>query len=118
MSFSDGQGVRARSIRPYTLTAGRTRPALSLPVEARLRVLTLPRDGSGTPHGRVAQVCDSRSIAEVSALLSLPIGVVRVLVGDLVARGQVQVEATLSEASSRDERRALIERTLSGLRNL
>jgi hypothetical protein len=48
----------------------------------------------------------------------MPIGVVRVLLGDLVEQGYVRVQATLSADSSHDERRELIERTLRGLRTL
>ena len=46
----------------------------------------------------------------------MPIGVVRVLLSDLVEQGLVQVQATITESSSIDERIELIERTLRGLR--
>lgn len=107
----------ARSVRPYTITAGRTRAKVDLPVEATLRRQRPP--GATTLHGhtaRVLDVCDTRSVAEVSALVSMPIGVVRVLLGDLVEQGYVRVQATLTGSSSVDERRELIERTLRGLR--
>ena len=54
--------------------------------------------------------------AEVSAAVKMPIGVVRVLLGDLVEQGYVGVQATLDDSSSRDERLDLLERTLRGLR--
>lgn len=65
---------------------------------------------------QVLDVCDTRSVAEVSALVSMPIGVVRVLISDLMEQGLVQVQATITERSSTQERIDLIERTLSGLR--
>jgi len=65
---------------------------------------------------QVLGVCDRRSVAEVSALVSMPIGVVRVLLSDLIEHGLVQVQATITEQSSKDERIELIERTLRGLR--
>jgi hypothetical protein len=109
----------ARVVRPYTLTGGRTAPKVDLPMEATLRL-----EGSG-PEGpidanlaRILDVCDKRSVAEVSALVSVPIGVARVLLGDLVEQGHVRVQATLTADSSQDERRELIERTLRGLRTL
>jgi uncharacterized protein DUF742 len=55
---------------------------------------------------------------EIGAHLSLPLGVARVLVGDLVVQGYVRVHATLDEAATADERRELIGRTLFGLRAL
>ena len=68
------------------------------------------------PTARIVEVCDHKSVAEVSAAVSMPIGVVRVLLGDLVEQGFVRVQATLNDSSSHDERLDLIERTLRGLR--
>ena len=54
----------------------------------------------------------------MSAKLSVPLGVTRVLLGDLISAGHLKTQATISESSTTDERRDLIERTLSGLRAL
>jgi hypothetical protein len=109
----------ARVVRPYTLTGGRTAPKVELPMEATLRRQS---DGAPAPTdgnlARILEACDERSVAEVSAHVHMPIGVVRVLLGDLVEQGLVRVQATLSADSSHDERRELIERTLRGLRTL
>jgi len=117
---SDEEPVAARFVRPYTITAGRTKSAVDLPVEATLRQQpALPGAVADLAAGaqRVLSLCDQKSVAEVSALASMPIGVVRVLLGDLVEQGIVQVQATITESSSKDERIELIERTLRGLRN-
>ena len=115
----DGERVPPpRLVRSYTLTAGRTRADIDLPVEATLRRQGFDDEVGETPRQRILRVCDTRSVAEVSALVSMPIGVVRVLLGDLVKEGKVRVQATLNDASSSDERRELIERTLRGLRAL
>ena len=110
----------ARIVRPYALTAGRTRSVVDLPLEATLRLdTTATRRAWGDDlQGRIVGICDSRSVAEVSAHVKSPIGVVRVLLGDLVQQGYVQVQATLTENSSDDERYDLLERTLRGLRAL
>ncbi len=108
----------ARVVRPYTLTGGRTAPKVELPFEATLRREvdgSVPTDANLV---RILEVCDKRSVAEVSAHVHMPIGVVRVLLGDLIEQGHVRVQATLTESSSQDERRELIERTLRGLRTL
>lgn len=112
----DERTPAARRVRPYTITAGRTSASVDLPVEASLR-----RAGERDPlvsgaARQVLEVCDRRSVAEVSALTSMPIGVVRVLLGDLVEQGLVEVQDTLTDGSSTDERIQLIERTLRGLR--
>jgi hypothetical protein len=115
----DDAAPAARVVRPYTLTGGRTAPKVELPFEATLRREVggseEPTDGNLV---RILEVCDKRSVAEVSAHVHMPIGVVRVLLGDLIEQGHVRVQATLTEDSSQDERRELIERTLRGLRTL
>lgn len=80
-------------------------------------VLERPEQGLSDTAQRVLAVADRRSVAEVSALVHLPIGVARVLLGDLVEHGAIQVQHTLTEDAPRDERIDLIERTLRGLRS-
>ena len=109
-----------RVVRHFTLTAGRAHTDVEIPLEATIRRLSLV-DGTPLPggvHGRVLDLCDTKSLAEVSANMSMPIGVVRVLVGDLVEQGHLRIQATITDDSSFDERRDLIERTLRGLRSL
>ena len=57
-------------------------------------------------------------LAEIAAVLSLPLGVARVLIGDLVTQGYLRVHTTLGDSTTVDERRELIGRTLRGLRAL
>jgi len=109
-----------RVVRHFTLTAGRAHTEVDLPLEATIRRMSIVDDTPvpGGVHGRILDLCDTKSLAEVSAAMSMPIGVVRVLVGDLVQQGHVRVQATITEDTSFDERRDLIERTLRGLRSL
>ena len=58
------------------------------------------REWGSDLQGRIVEVCDQQSVAEVSAAVSMPIGVVRVLLGDLVEQGYVRVQATLNDSSS------------------
>jgi len=112
----------ASLVRPYTLTAGRTTTSVDLPLEAPVQTLQSALFHRWPPNdvrGRIVQLCvKSPSVAEVSSRLDLPLGVARVLVGDLVTSGYLRVQATLTERSTRDERRELIGRTLRGLRAL
>src|ERR1700683_4389425 len=77
--------------RPYTLTAGRTKASIELPLEAPVQTLQSALFHRWPPNdvrGRIVQLCvNSPSVAEISALLDLPVGVTRVLVGDLVTSG-------------------------------
>lgn len=114
--------VEASLVRPYTLTAGRTASTVDLPLEAPVQTLQSALFHQWPPNdvrGRIVQLCiKSPSVAEISARLGLPLGVVRVLVGDLVTSGYLRVSRTLNDRSSQEERRELIGRTLRGLRAL
>ena len=106
--------------RPYTLTGGRTRAQIDLPIEVSVETLNGEIDWApGDVRTVIVGMCsDRQSIAEISSYAVQPIGVIRVLVGDLVESGYLRVHATLTDSSSVSERRRLIERTLSGLRSL
>jgi hypothetical protein len=115
-------GVEASLVRPYTLTAGRTTSRVDLPLEAPIRTLEFgpaPRWPGNDVRAKILGLgVDSPSVAEIAARLSLPLGVARVLIGDLVMQGYVRVQTTLGESATPDERRELIGRTLRGLRAL
>jgi hypothetical protein len=108
-------------VRPYTLTSGRTNSRIDLPLEAAVETLEStkpPRWPANEVRGQILVMCAaSPSVAEIAARLSLPLGVARVLVGDLVTQGYLRVHATLTDSTT-DERRELIGRTLRGLRAL
>lgn len=114
----DDEVYRPRLIRSYTLTAGRTATSVDLPMEATMRLQAGAEAPVLSPSAaQVLEVCDRRSVAEVSALTKMPIGVTRVLLGDLIQQGLIRIQATITEKTSTDERLELIERTLRGLRN-
>jgi hypothetical protein len=109
-------------VRPYTLTAGRTNSRIDLPLEAPVQTLEAtkaPRWPGNDVRGQILTLCaDGPSVAEIAAVLSLPLGVARVLIGDLVTQGYLRVHTTLGDSTTDDERRELIGRTLRGLRAL
>lgn len=109
-------------VRPYTLTAGRTEARLNLPLEAPIGKLTTtkpPRWPGNDVRGQILTMSvEVPSVAEIAAGLALPLGVARVLIGDLVTQGYLQVHTTLGDSETDDERRDLIGRTLRGLRAL
>jgi hypothetical protein len=109
-------------VRPYTLTAGRTDSRINLPLEAPIETLASPKPPrwpGNDVRGQILTLCaDSPSVAEIAAVLFLPLGVARVLIGDLVTQGCLRVHTTLGDSTTDDERRELIGRTLRGLRAL
>jgi hypothetical protein len=105
------------SVRPYVFTGGRTRSSFELSVETL--VSAAPRPPSDRLSGEqevVLGLCrEPRSVAELAAGVGVPLGVARVLVGDLAAAGAVAVHRT---AGPDGPDLALMGRVLSGLRRL
>jgi Protein of unknown function (DUF742) len=106
-----------RRVRPYAMTGGRTRPTHDdLEIEALVSTTSV---GEQTPkltveQRAIAALChDILSIAEVSARLRLPLGVIRVLVGDMADEHLVMVYRP-AHAGDRPDL-ALLERVLYGL---
>jgi hypothetical protein len=124
MSLHDGPAAppprpRSKRIRPYTLTGGRTRSRHHLLVETLVSVPrydpalgdTLMPESKALYERARGQI----SIAELSALLSIPLGVVRVLISDLATQGAIFIHPT---AHAYQHDRNVLERILSGLRQL
>ena len=89
----------ARTVRPYAVTGGRVRSARSdLPLEALVEVMPGAVASTGlTPEKRaIIQHASAGyiSVAELSALLHLPLGVVRILVSDLTDANYVRVHTS------------------------
>jgi len=110
-----------RLVRPYYMTGGRTRPAhddLELETLVSTTALgeTSPKLACVERHAIIALCRDLVSIAEVSARLDLPLGVARVLVGDMADQGFVILHRPTSVGDRPDL--ALLQRVLYGLHKL
>ena len=107
-------------VRPYAVTRGRTEPRYQLEIEAIVETNRYdPRElPLLSPECRaILEFCrDWRSVAEVSAVLQMPLGVARILIADLAAEGLVRIHQ-LDHAHGRPDVK-LLERVLSGLRKL
>jgi hypothetical protein len=119
-SYNGTRPARPGLARPYSLTEGRTTPSVEIALEAQVQTTRAGysvQPNQMSPQWTVLQLCyEPRSVAEIAAHMSVPPGVVKVLVSDLLSEMLVVVHATLSEDTSMTERRELIERVLSGLR--
>ncbi len=130
-------------VRPYSLTGGRTRFGHVLLVETFVgstAALEAPEERKeltgGTAHAlssgagylssrvmpemrAIVELCRRmRTVAEIAALLKMPLGVVRVLLSDLADQGKIRVYGTGTGHGTGRPDRALLERVLSGLRRL
>lgn len=111
---SDEDGL----VRPYTLTGGRTR---SDGMDVAIQAVVCQSEASlhvTPPIGPVEleiwqAAADRLSSADISAQLELPLGVVRVLIGDLAAAGHVELGETMSTADAK-----VIRRLIDGVRAL
>jgi hypothetical protein len=109
-------------VRPYAMTGGRTRPRYQLAIEALVSTTADPERlrGQLPEHQRICLLCrEVKSVAEISALLTIPLGVVRILVADLAEAGLVAIhQPGGDEAAGGQPDVTLLERVLSGLRKL
>jgi Protein of unknown function (DUF742) len=107
-------------VRPYAVTGGRTKPRTQLQIEAMVAASHYEaRDLSVlSPECQaILGFCrDWRSVAEISAVLRMPLGVARVLIADMAMEGLVRVHQ-IDHAQGRPDVN-LLERVLSGLRKL
>jgi hypothetical protein len=117
----DNRQEPGRLVRPYYMTGGRTRPAHDdLEWETLVSTTALgetsPKVG-GVERRAIVSLCrDLLSIAEVSARLDLPLGVARVLIGDMAEQGLVILHRPTTVGDRPDL--ALLQRVLYGLHQL
>jgi Protein of unknown function (DUF742) len=106
-------------VRPYSWTGGRTSSRVDLAVETLVSATGRPLDPAARPeHRTILGLCATpHSVAELAALLSMPLGVARVLLGDLAAAGSVAVHRTVGSADTAPDI-ALMQRVLAGLERL
>ncbi|MGW9676313.1 DUF742 domain-containing protein [Streptomyces koyangensis] len=116
-------------VRPYSLTGGRTRFGHVLLVETFVAALEAPEERKELSNGTfgaarimpemqaIVELCRRmRTVAEIAAMLKMPLGVVRVLLSDLADQGKIRVYGNGHGPGQPD--RALLERVLNGLRRL
>jgi uncharacterized protein DUF742 len=123
MSSSQGRWSdrdAGRVVRPYALTRGRTRPQgaafdLMATVAATGRAPSDVRRLS-PEHREIIKLCRAPvPVADVAADLGVPLGVVRVLLGDLRDEGVITVINTPSTGQVRE---GVLRDVLNGLRAL
>ncbi|MEU9040310.1 MULTISPECIES: DUF742 domain-containing protein [unclassified Kitasatospora] len=114
-------------VRPYAMTRGRTGAGgqqldliavvLSVLPDPAL-VPDTPEPPVGPEQARIHALCRGTplSVAELAADLDLPVGVVRVLLGDLLAAGLIRVNRPVPPALLPDER--ILQEVIHGLRAL
>jgi uncharacterized protein DUF742 len=107
-------------VRPYAVTGGRTKPNYHLQIEAMVAASHYEAHDLTALSPECQSILgfcrDWRSIAEISAVLRMPLGVARVLVGDMATDGLVRVHQAEHGHGRPDLN--LLERVLSGLRRL
>lgn len=108
-------------VRPYAVTGGRARPVTGtfdlISLVTATRVDATLEIGLGPEHLAIVGLCQRvQSVAEIAAHLDLPVGTIRVLLGDLAARNLVQVREPRVTAGLPDD--SVFEAVISGLRAL
>ena len=129
---ADGQGTShwfddeaGPVVRPYAMTRGRTSHAAQHRLDLIAMVVAEPdTDDPGSDptlspeHVDIVDLCRDtpQTVAELSAELDLPVGVVRVLVGDLVDGELVHVNRPVPPAELPDA--GILRDVINGLRAL
>ncbi|MEU7619904.1 DUF742 domain-containing protein [Micromonospora rifamycinica] len=108
-------------VRPYAVTRGRARPVTGsfdlISLVTATRTTVAEEGGLGPEHVAIVALTQRiQSVAEVAARLDLPVGTVRVLLGDLVARDLVRVQEPREPSGVKDE--SIYEAVINGLRAL
>ena len=114
-SFGDNGGLR---VRPYAITGGRTRARTDVEIESIVYRTPKGEKSQSLPLERgqiIGLLTSPQSTAEISARLHLPLGVTRVVIGDLIEEGYVAINSR--SATGRPDLR-LLERVLDGLQAL
>jgi hypothetical protein len=108
-----------RFVRPYVLTRGRTKPQIDLALETLISAS--PGSAPTEEHLEYARIREltqqPRSVAEIAALLEVPLGVARVLLADLAGAGGIVVHTSATPTGEMPEF-GLMQRVLDGLRKL
>jgi Protein of unknown function (DUF742) len=89
------EGHPHTGVRAYAITRGRAHASVHLEFETMLQATIFGRTGVSAQRferGDIVRLCDSEplSVAELSARLHLPIGVVRVVAADLLTEGLLE----------------------------
>jgi hypothetical protein len=118
----DGRGHVDRVVPVYAFTRGRTRAAgRELPLEAVVTAtgLSFTSGASLQMESRaIVEMCARpKSLAEIGAALKVPVGVARVLVGDLANGGYLEVHLPRTTDGDGGPGHVILGRLLDGLRS-
>jgi hypothetical protein len=108
-------------VRPYAMTRGRTRPTRGefdlISVVMSTTPVSLIEYGLPPEHMSIVTLCQQPlSVAEVAARLDLPVGIVRVLLGDLLDKELIAVREPRPATELPSEQ--VFEAVIDGLRAL
>lgn len=109
----------SQTLRPFLLTGGRTHANVDGIAFETLVEKTSNVDKSPLrfESAKVIAMCDEPiSVAEISAHLSIPLGTAMVLIGDLVADGNLIAHRTINAAT--DAGVSLVTRIIAGVKQL
>jgi hypothetical protein len=125
--FDDAAGP---VVRPYALTGGRTHyEGVEFDLVALIEAVDAPDAAGASPaipaspwspepeHDMILELCRTPlSVVEIASDLELPLGVVRVLLGDLLDRSLIQVRRPAPVAQFPSER--VLKEVIDGIRAL
>lgn len=110
-----------RIVRPFAVAGGRTRPG-RFDLNLITLVVSIGHAGRHRHEPEAAEImrCCAQpvSVAEVAAIVDLPLGVVKVLLSDLIERGDLIYRMPVNNVHGRPDDPALLQAVLDGIRRL
>jgi Protein of unknown function (DUF742) len=108
-------------VRPYAMTRGRTRPTQGefdlISIVAATKPASSLEYGLPPEHTSILSLCQTPlSVAEVAARVDLPVGIVRVFLGDLLDKELIAVREPRAAAELPNDQ--VYEAVIDGLRAL
>jgi hypothetical protein len=108
-------------VRPYAVTGGRIRSDVGefdlIALVVAIQPVSALGPGLAPEHVSIMRLCQSPlSVAEVAAHLNLPVGIVRVLLGDLLDDGLIRTHQPPPASQPPSQR--ILNAVINGLRSL
>ncbi|MFE9607877.1 DUF742 domain-containing protein [Streptomyces sp. NPDC006012] len=108
----------AASVRAYVWTGGRTRSHHHFQVETLVTAAEPSSSAVPEPYRTALELCqEPRSVAEMAALLAMPLGVATVLLGEMADHGMIIIHGAATDDGGAPSL-TLMEKVLVGLRQL
>jgi Protein of unknown function (DUF742) len=106
-------------VRPYAVTRGRTRSRQDLNMITLVVTNAYENPAMDPEYIQIMRICEyPQSVAEVSAKVGLPLGVIKILITDLIENGYLIFQSPPSPLNTEAPDMNILQAVLDGIRRL